>query len=196
MNISNIGSSTSGNPSDEQRSQRCPPSPTRRTLLSHPAAQSLQGASPASNIVSTGTVFEESGVQHRPGGMEQGEGEHSAELSSPSVSSSQGDIADNEMEAGPSQPSEQPAPAAPPPKKKRTRTLTTPHQSAVLHALLAQVTYLGSLHSGWTHIIPQSRFPTTAMREEVGRSIGLSARKVQVRIPTVIAPRYELTFIV
>ncbi|KIJ29786.1 hypothetical protein M422DRAFT_36816 [Sphaerobolus stellatus SS14] len=48
-------------------------------------------------------------------------------------------------------------------KKKRTRTLTTPHQSAVLHALLAQ-----------------SRFPTTAMREEVGRSIGLSARKVQV----------------
>ena len=27
----------------------------------------------------------------------------------------------------------------PPPKKKRTRTLTTPHQSAVLHALLAQV---------------------------------------------------------
>lgn len=53
----------------------------------------------------------------------------------------------------------------PPPtqKKKRTRTLTTPHQSAVLHALLAQ-----------------SRFPTTAMREEVGRSIGLSARKVQI----------------
>ena len=27
----------------------------------------------------------------------------------------------------------------------------------------------------------QSRFPTTAMREEVGRQIGLSARKVQVR---------------
>ncbi|KAJ7054922.1 hypothetical protein C8F01DRAFT_1088655 [Mycena amicta] len=48
-------------------------------------------------------------------------------------------------------------------KKKRTRTLTTPHQSAVLHALLAQ-----------------SRFPTTAMREEVGRAIGLSARKVQI----------------
>lgn len=48
--------------------------------------------------------------------------------------------------------------------KKRTRTLTTPHQSAVLHALLAQ-----------------SRFPTTAMRDQVGRSIGLSARKVQVR---------------
>lgn len=48
-------------------------------------------------------------------------------------------------------------------KKKRTRTLTTPHQAAVLYALLAQ-----------------SRFPTTAMREEVGRSIGLSARKVQI----------------
>ncbi|KAH8111568.1 hypothetical protein DFH11DRAFT_588603 [Phellopilus nigrolimitatus] len=53
--------------------------------------------------------------------------------------------------------------AAPPQKPKRTRQLTTPHQSAVLHALLAQ-----------------SRFPTTAMREEVGRQIGLSARKVQV----------------
>ncbi|KZT35968.1 hypothetical protein SISSUDRAFT_103406 [Sistotremastrum suecicum HHB10207 ss-3] len=47
--------------------------------------------------------------------------------------------------------------------RTRTRTLTTPHQAAVLHALLAQ-----------------SRFPTTAMREEVGRSIGMSARKVQV----------------
>ncbi|KAG6829933.1 hypothetical protein H0H87_009727 [Tephrocybe sp. NHM501043] len=52
---------------------------------------------------------------------------------------------------------------APPPKKKRTRTLTTPHQAAVLHALLAK-----------------SRFPNTAVREEVGRSIGLSARKVQI----------------
>ncbi|OCH85870.1 hypothetical protein OBBRIDRAFT_838613 [Obba rivulosa] len=81
--------------------------------------------------------------------------------SSPSTSSSQGDMADTEMDAGPSQLSEPPAPVAPP-KKKRTRTLTTPHQSAVLHALLAQ-----------------SRFPTTAMREEVGRAIGLSARKVQ-----------------
>ena len=34
----------------------------------------------------------------------------------------------------------QPASAqVPPPKPKRTRQLTTPHQSAVLHALLAQV---------------------------------------------------------
>ncbi|KZT66281.1 homeobox-domain-containing protein [Daedalea quercina L-15889] len=74
-----------------------------------------------------------------------------------------GDMADNEGEAGPSQPSQTAQPATAPPKKKRTRTLTTPHQSAVLHALLAQ-----------------SRFPTTAMREEVGRAIGLSARKVQI----------------
>lgn len=57
---------------------------------------------------------------------------------SPSASS-QGEMADNEAEAGPStQPAEQ-STAAPPPKKKRTRTLTTPHQAAVLHALLAQV---------------------------------------------------------
>ncbi|KAI0073979.1 homeobox-domain-containing protein [Panus rudis PR-1116 ss-1] len=87
-----------------------------------------------------------------------------ARRSSPSASSSQGDMADTEMEAGSSQPAEEEQEKpAPPPKKKRTRTLTTPHQAAVLHALLAQ-----------------SRFPTTQMREEVGRSIGLSARKVQI----------------
>ncbi|KAG6899410.1 hypothetical protein C0993_010473 [Termitomyces sp. T159_Od127] len=54
-------------------------------------------------------------------------------------------------------PSEPPGPS---PKKKRTRTLTTPHQAAVLHALLAK-----------------SRFPNATVREEVGKSIGLSARK-------------------
>ncbi|KAF9222200.1 homeobox-domain-containing protein [Gyrodon lividus] len=84
--------------------------------------------------------------------------------SSMSDSSSQSGMADNETEAERSQQSERSVPpVAPPPKKKRTRTLTTPHQSAVLHALLAK-----------------SRFPTTAMREEVGRQIGLSARKVQI----------------
>lgn len=62
--------------------------------------------------------------------------------SSPSGSSSQGDMADTEMEVGTpgGQPPSQSAPGdGPPTKKKRTRTLTTPHQSAVLHALLAQV---------------------------------------------------------
>ncbi|KAH0835476.1 hypothetical protein J3R83DRAFT_9141 [Lanmaoa asiatica] len=83
--------------------------------------------------------------------------------SSSSDSSSQSGMADNETEAERSQHSERSAPqVTAPPKKKRTRTLTTPHQSAVLHALLAK-----------------SRFPTTAMREDVGRQIGLSARKVQ-----------------
>ena len=53
--------------------------------------------------------------------------------------SSQGELADNEMEAGPSTQPEEPTTPVPPPKKKRTRTLTTPHQAAVLHALLAQV---------------------------------------------------------
>ncbi|KAJ3982038.1 hypothetical protein F5890DRAFT_435576 [Lentinula detonsa] len=81
-----------------------------------------------------------------------------SDRSSPS-SDSQGEMADTEDGE---QSRRSPAPSEPP-KKKRTRTLTTPHQSAVLHALLAQ-----------------SRFPTTAMREEVGRAIGLSARKVQI----------------
>ncbi|KAG6828040.1 hypothetical protein H0H92_009540 [Tricholoma furcatifolium] len=62
----------------------------------------------------------------------------------------------------------------PPPKKKRTRTLTTPHQAAVLHALLAK-----------------SRFPNTTTREEVGRSIGLSARKVQNQRQKARRPRSE-----
>ncbi|KAJ7214396.1 hypothetical protein GGX14DRAFT_610793 [Mycena pura] len=56
-----------------------------------------------------------------------------------------------------------PAGPAPLPFLKMRRSLTTPHQTAVLHALLAQ-----------------TRFPTTAQREEVGRAIGLSARKVQI----------------
>lgn len=108
-----------------------------------------------------------------------------AQSRSDASSHSMGNVADTEMDVGPDGPAgaentrqaardkrgdgaplqhPPPPPLLPPPaKKKRTRTLTTPHQSAVLHALLAQ-----------------SRFPTTAMREEVGRSIGLSARKVQV----------------
>ncbi|KAA1473273.1 hypothetical protein DENSPDRAFT_851492 [Dentipellis sp. KUC8613] len=104
--------------------------------------------------------------------------------SSPSESSSHGEggMADTETDAGPSQsdagPSgggdSAPLPPPPPAKKKRTRTLTTPHQSAVLHALLAQ-----------------SRFPTTAMREEVGRSIGLSARKVQNQRQKARRPRSQ-----
>lgn len=110
--------------------------------------------------------------------------------SSSSDSSSQSGMADNETEAERSQHSERSAPqVTAPPKKKRTRTLTTPHQSAVLHALLAKVRrflgtffllplpYLAPSHS---YLPSQSRFPTTAMREEVGRQIGLSARKVQV----------------
>ena len=74
--------------------------------------------------------------EHREG-KGKGKGRAPSRNTSPS-SSSQGDVADNEAETGPSQLSEQAEPP-PPPKKKRTRTLTTPHQAAVLHALLAQV---------------------------------------------------------
>ncbi|KAF5326746.1 hypothetical protein D9619_003988 [Psilocybe cf. subviscida] len=70
------------------------------------------------------------------------------------------DEADNDRWLDPHQPLQ---PTFSMPKKRRTRSALTPHQLAMLHALLAQ-----------------SRFPTTAMREEVGRSIGLSARKVQI----------------
>ena len=71
-------------------------------------------------------------------GDKQGSSKGKSRQSTPSASSSQGDMADNEAEAGPSQTEEQANPP-PPAKKKRTRTLTTPHQAAVLHALLAQV---------------------------------------------------------
>lgn len=60
--------------------------------------------------------------------------------SSSSDSSSQSGMADNETEAERSHQPERSVPQdTAPPKKKRTRTLTTPHQSAVLHALLAKV---------------------------------------------------------
>ncbi|KAI0027571.1 hypothetical protein K488DRAFT_90713 [Vararia minispora EC-137] len=86
----------------------------------------------------------------QPEQFETGQSSPSAESSSPA---NEGDMADtetdsgyrNRAEAGPSQGSsrsgigEPSSLTAPPPaKKKRTRTLTTPHQSAVLHALLAQ----------------------------------------------------------
>lgn len=110
--------------------------------------------------------------------------EGSVDRSTPSASSQSG-IEDQETEADQSQRSEaSPAPttfAFAVPKKKRTRTLTTPHQAAVLHALLAQACQsIVFLNCGSQFF--QSRFPTTAMREEVGKQIGLSARKVQVSI--------------
>lgn len=56
------------------------------------------------------------------------------------ASDSQDDLADNEMDVRRLVDRPEPLPStSAPPKKKRTRTLTTPHQSAVLHALLAQV---------------------------------------------------------
>ncbi|KZT01110.1 uncharacterized protein LAESUDRAFT_764035 [Laetiporus sulphureus 93-53] len=153
--------------SDQQRSPKRSPSATIRTLFSHSTTNDSRGASATTSettpaAAAAGASHEMTG-QPRPEGAGRGGMEHGRERSSPSMSSSQGEMADTEMEAGPSHSSEGAQPAPAPPKKKRTRTLTTPHQSAVLHALLAQ-----------------SRFPTTAMREEVGRAIGLSARKVQI----------------
>ena len=52
--------------------------------------------------------------------------------------SSQGDAADTEMDSDPAS-GQLAGRHQPLPKKERTRTLVTPHQAAVLHALLAQV---------------------------------------------------------
>jgi len=76
-----------------------------------------------------------------------------ADRSSPSSSDSQDADTESEATVGATSKMEQAEqsvsstlPGAAPPKKKRTRTLTTPHQSAVLHALLAQVSILGLAH--------------------------------------------------
>lgn len=97
----------------------------------------------------------------------------------PSVSSSQGVTVDTEMEAGRSLQFREPLQTAP--KKSRTRKVTTSDQSAVLRALLAEVMRLYQFRDFLERSdTVQSHFPTKAMREEVGRSIGLSARTVQV----------------
>lgn len=66
-------------------------------------------------------------------------------------------------------------------EKKRTRTLTTAPQAAALFALLARVSLDCKFYSCKTDALVQTQFPTTGEREEIGRAIGLSARKVQVR---------------
>lgn len=85
--------------------------------------------------------------------------------STPSTHSSQGDMADNEGEGSSSQVGEH-AEQPPPPKKKRTRTLTTPHQAAVLHALLAQVRAV--LLATWTRSdVPlPSGWPVVALSDD------------------------------
>ncbi|KAI1793672.1 hypothetical protein LXA43DRAFT_885252 [Ganoderma leucocontextum] len=178
--------SAPSNPTDARRRQKSPRrsssgSPSRHTLPTDP--HTTQGASTSSNIVSQdhpATASSRVYTPSAPAPSSDPESSHrrrKRERSSPSGSSSQGDMADTEMEGGPSKPStSESAPEGAPPKKKRTRTLTTPHQAAVLHALLAQ-----------------SRFPTTQMREEVGRSIGLSARKVQNQRQKARRPRGQAT---
>jgi hypothetical protein len=83
-------------------------------------------------------------------------------------------------------------------KKKRTRTLTTPYQSAVLHSLLAEVRiviFRWFIYHTNDRLFRQSRFPTTQVREDVGRTIGLSARKVQVRHLPILRPEASISFI-
>lgn len=140
MSFSTAGSSPPNNPSGQQQSQRRPTQPTTRPHRSDSQHSASRRASPTtSEPASEQWTSGDAARQTTSGEMEREAGERRMERSSPSVSSSQGDMADNEGEAGPSQSLQTAQPTNPPPKKKRTRTLTTPHQSAVLHALLAQV---------------------------------------------------------
>lgn len=56
-----------------------------------------------------------------------------------STSGSQGDMADSEMDGGLHRPPTSDSALEVPPPKKRTRTLTTPHQTAVLRAYFVKV---------------------------------------------------------
>lgn len=140
MSFSTAGSSPPNNPSGQQQGQRRPTQPPPRPHRSDSQhSPSRRTSSITSDPASEQWAYGDAARQTTSGEMEREAGERRKERSSPSVSSSQGDMADNEGEAGPSQSSATAQPTNPPPKKKRTRTLTTPHQSAVLHALLAQV---------------------------------------------------------
>ena len=103
-----------------------------------PDSWALSSSEPDS--ITSGTSSDTRSTSMEGGGDDDNKGtsKGKSRQSTPSASSSQGDMADNEAETGQSQAGEQANPP-PPPKKKRTRTLTTPHQAAVLHALLAQV---------------------------------------------------------
>lgn len=72
------------------------------------------------------------------------------------------------------------------PAKKRSRTLTTPHQTRVLNALLAKVSSTALTNPICSRLTPylphplQTRFPSTETRQQVGQEIGMSARRVQI----------------
>lgn len=135
----NITSKSSSNPQTPSRHPEYrddhPPAyylpPTADLTSSH---NSPQGHSPPEQDVSTSRQTKRQRTSRQHANMAAGR------ASSSSDDSSQSGMADNETEAEPSQHSERSPPQlTAPPKKKRTRTLTTPHQSAVLHALLAKV---------------------------------------------------------
>lgn len=153
--MSNSGSATPTPINPSANASATPPSRTHPhdNKLTHSLEKSVNKTSPSSLALSapkaTGHPRRSPSLggsmtsinQGRPSADERRQNSRS----SPS-SSSQGDggIADTEAER--SQP-ENSIPSQPV-KKKRTRTLTTPHQSAVLHALLAQVNITFLLASG------------------------------------------------
>jgi hypothetical protein len=87
-------------------------------------------------------------------------------------SDSQSGMADTEEPEGMSPYSETSPPSVAPLKKKRTRTLTTPHQSAVLHALLAQVRY-ASFPPRHALIMPSVTSSPDSPPQRCGRKLGV-----------------------
>lgn len=64
----------------------------------------------------------------------------------------------------------------------RRRSLTTPFQAQVLRAFISIVSSRSRRLSFVNLVLLQTRFPATALRDEIGDTIGLSGRQVQVRL--------------
>jgi hypothetical protein len=74
-------------------------------------------------------------------------------------------------------------------RKEHARSLHLTNLPCFMPCSLRYAPPIARLTQSIISICFQSRFPTTAMREEVGRSIGLSARKVQASFNLLILPR-------
>lgn len=138
-NLSPINLASSSDPTSSRPSihDNTPTRPTERDQQTTPTFTPVRSPSPRAPRARPSP--ENSPGQSMAKRLRRASPESGGRSHSSTSSDSQGGFADTETDPGQSQRSE-PAPSSGAPvKKKRTRTLTTPHQSAVLHALLAQV---------------------------------------------------------